>query len=130
MNKINNLHRSDKFHVRGSSNLGVGVFMVEHKLGVSEFVEYPRPNRSPDVKEAVVVSACPVTTQHRVRVRSHIVVEDRVEPIHVNLIWAVPRCRVVRRKVSTIKVSRTLRPFTCIFWHGGVELSDVTGMLK
>ena len=104
--------------------------MVEHKLGVSEFVEYPRTNRSPDVKEAVVVSACPVTTQHSVRVRSHIVVEDRVEPIHVDFIWAVARCRVVRRKVSTIKVSRTLRSCSCVFRHGVVELSDVTGMFK
>ena len=107
-------------------HLWVRVLVVQNELGVFELVEDASPDRTPNIKEAIVVGVGAVRTQHGVGVGTHVVVKDRIKPVHVNLIWAVASCRVVRCHMPTVEVGCTLIALARICWHSGVKLADMT----
>jgi hypothetical protein len=73
------------------------VFVVQNEFYVGELIEYPVPDRTPNIEEAKVVSPTSVTVEYNVSVGAHVVVKYRIKPKHMNFFWLVPCGGIVGR---------------------------------
>ena len=60
LKEINNLDRSDKFHVARSAQFWVGVLVIQDEFGIRKFIEDTSPDRTPYIEKSIVVDPCSV----------------------------------------------------------------------
>jgi len=90
---------------------------------VSELIEYPIPDRTPNIEKAKVVSSTSVAIEYDVSVGAHVVVKYRIKPKHVNFFRLVPCGGIVGCQVTAVEVCCALGSISRIFGDSGIELA-------